>query len=142
MDAVSYFTRLCTLSVLTIESPSSEAMRESSHVQRAIDSFFLHSHNQPYSFFHEPSFKARLSWGLLPDYLILAVLASAARFLEPSVDKVEMGQVYASRAWNHVLTHMERDEEPSMEIVQAAALLAIFDFTGKHLIRKCELKLF
>ncbi|CAG7990767.1 unnamed protein product [Penicillium nalgiovense] len=49
-------------------------------LQSVIDAYFEHVHNQPYSFFRDPSFRARIAQNLIPRCLVLAVLASAVRF--------------------------------------------------------------
>jgi hypothetical protein len=125
------FLRLCfAFRTLTSHSAESDALPPSFHIQSAVDDFFLHSHNQPYSFFNELNFRIRLAEGLLPDYLIFAVLATAARFSTTNVNKAATGHAGAQSSWKLISKHMETDEESDISIVQAATLLAIFDFTG------------
>lgn len=94
-------------------------------------------HNQPYSFFHEKSFKQRLADALLPEYLIFAVLASAVRF---SDDPYFIGirekaiSSYASESWRQIVSiFVIPESDPDLSLCQAVTLLSIIDFTGKPL---------
>src|SRR5687768_13322362 len=46
----------------------------------AADLYFQYCYNQPYSLFHEQSFRQSLASQTLPDYLCLALMATASRF--------------------------------------------------------------
>jgi hypothetical protein len=108
-------------------------------VRSLVDTYFLHVHNQPYSYFEESSFRDRLEQGLLPKCLVLAVLGSAVRF---SDDEFIRGAVqdatygYAREAWLSVLNdHMTAENCPNLQVAQASNMLAIVDFTSES---SCE----
>lgn len=101
------------------------------HIRIAVDDFFEHSHNQPYSFFHEETFRSRLEQNLVPEHLLLAVLAAAARFAKGEANRISAGRVWADRSWDLVLKRLDSDEEIDVSVVQAAALSAIYDFVGR-----------
>jgi hypothetical protein len=98
-----------------------------------VNDYFRHCHNQPYSFFHEVSFRQSLERGLLPDHLVLAVLASAARFSSDPFfcDPHESAAQYANRSWKAiVVSYLAHNQAAHVQTVQTITLLAIFDFTG------------
>ncbi|KPM37531.1 hypothetical protein AK830_g9064 [Neonectria ditissima] len=102
--------------------------------QSLVDSFFVHVHNQPYSYFHEQSFRDRLACGLLPKCLVFAVLASALRFsdIESFRGSVhEATEAYAREAWLSILSdHMTAENSLNLYVAQATNMLAIIDFTA------------
>ncbi|KAJ4992310.1 hypothetical protein SVAN01_02329 [Stagonosporopsis vannaccii] len=101
-----------------------------------IDLYFDRCHNQPYCFFHEETFRYRLSTGELPQYLILAVIAMASRFsLDPFYNNHGRNSTaYASKAWEVTLEKsFDSETGADYRLVQAATLIAIHDFTAcKH----------
>lgn len=58
-----------------VELPPPEVMDEIANL------YFIHCHNQPYSVFHERSFKIKLSAGLIEPQVQYCVLGMATRFL-------------------------------------------------------------
>ncbi|PVH81838.1 hypothetical protein DL98DRAFT_623127 [Cadophora sp. DSE1049] len=98
-------------------------------IQKAIDAFFLHSHNQPYSFFCESRLRQRALERNLPDHVLYAVVASAARFMEDQYSKSNLGALCAQMSWDLLLKHLHSDTEADLSFVQATTLLALFDFT-------------
>lgn len=99
-----------------------------------IDTYFIHVHNQPYSYFQESSFRQRLESNLLPRCLVLAVLASAVKF---STHEYYAGRAreatekYARESWMSVLTdYMAAEENMNIHVVQTVNLLAVVDYTG------------
>ncbi|KAG4415954.1 hypothetical protein IFR04_010904 [Cadophora malorum] len=98
-------------------------------IQKAIDAFFFHSHNQPYSFFCESRFRQRAVDGTIPDHVIYAVVASAARFMEDQYSKSNFGALCAQKSWDLLLKHLHSDTDADLGFVQATTLLALFDFT-------------
>ncbi|KAH8806070.1 fungal-specific transcription factor domain-containing protein [Xylogone sp. PMI_703] len=119
---------------MTIPSDPQEdnSFPPASYINAALDDFFRHSHNQPYSFFHEQTFRSRVDQNLIPNHLLLAVLASAARFSESESEssRIWAGRRFADRCWKLVLRLLDSDAELDISVVQAAALLAIYDFVG------------
>lgn len=101
-----------------------------------IDSYFTYCHNQPYSFFHEQTFRDRLSNQAIPSHLVLAVMATAVRFCSHPyfTDRsLDMSVEYANRSWKLIVSDcftVERAAESSA--VQTVALLGLFDFTGTN----------
>jgi hypothetical protein len=103
----------------------------------AADVYFLHCHNQPYSYFQEGTFRRKLTEGSLPEYLILAFLATALRFsADPYFQNMQAAaaDTYATTAWKSIASlHLTEEDGMDLQIVQAANLLAIIDFTGNLL---------
>ncbi|KAH6974624.1 fungal-specific transcription factor domain-containing protein [Ilyonectria sp. MPI-CAGE-AT-0026] len=98
-----------------------------------VNNYFRYCHNQPYSFFHEASFRRSLERGLLPDHLVLAVLASAARFSSDPFfsDPHETAAQYANRSWKAIVVScLAQNRAAHIQTVQTITLLAIFDFTA------------
>lgn len=104
-------------------------------MQSLVDSFFLHVHNQPYSYFHEQTFRDRLAYGLLPKCVVFAVLASALRFSDVENFRGsihEATEAYAREAWLSILSdHMTAENSLNLYVAQATNMLAIIDFTGQ-----------
>lgn len=99
-----------------------------------VDIYFARVHNQPYSFFHEQSFRQRLADDLLPDYLKFAVIASALRFSEdPYFNGAyhEASASYAKESWRQIVSVWFAPEtDPDIHICQAITLLSIIDYTS------------
>ncbi|KAJ4215041.1 hypothetical protein NW759_010070 [Fusarium solani] len=69
----------------------------------AADVFFRFCHNQPYSLFHEATFRQRLVSGELRPHLVWALLAAARRY--SSLPNLQLNdpddaQFYAKKAWD------------------------------------------
>lgn len=99
-----------------------------------INLYFERAHNQPYSFFHEESFRQHLELKSLPDFLLFAVLASAIRFSSDpyfSESKSEALRAYASESWKLIVAVCFGPEsDPNIYYCQAVTLLSIIDFTA------------
>lgn len=103
------------------------------------DVYFKRCHNQPYCYFHERSFFRRLKDQSLPCYLVLAVLATAARFT-PSVtlsssegSHEESADLYAQSSWAIIMQQMMASSyHVHLHLVQATNLLAVVDFTSER----------
>ncbi|KAH6611304.1 hypothetical protein Trco_001324 [Trichoderma cornu-damae] len=98
-----------------------------------IDTYFLHVHNQPYSYFHEQSFRERLNYGLVPKCLLFAILASALKFSDSDFfhgSTREATEAYAREAWLALLNdHLTVENNPSLQVAQASNILGVVDFT-------------
>ena len=99
----------------------------------AADLYFRYCHNQPYSLFHETSFRNKLALGEVPTHLLFALLASTVRYsTEPYFeDKVAAVSTYAHQSWKAIVmpwNGIQSDAE--LSIVQTILLLAIIDYTG------------
>ncbi|KAL3440365.1 hypothetical protein BJX65DRAFT_290640 [Aspergillus insuetus] len=99
-----------------------------------IDAYFEHAHNQPYSYFHERTFRHKLLSSTLPRCLLFAVLAAAVRF---STDEfyagrtLEASEIYAREAWLAVLRdELTSEDNPALHVVQTANILAVVDYTA------------
>lgn len=100
--------------------------------------YFRHCHNQPYCYFHERSFYRRLRDNTLPPFLILAVLATAARFTASvpgsHTESPEEGRadVWAQCSWAIISRFtMSSGFCVCLRLVQATNLLAVIDFTSE-----------
>lgn len=103
----------------------------------ACDTFFLNCHNQPYTFFHEATFRQKLKDQRLPNHLLYAFLAAALRY---SADPFFMGnqigtlERYAKSSWDLIVSHgFVIEESDDISIVQSISLLAIIDSAGAFL---------
>jgi hypothetical protein len=98
------------------------------------DVYFTSCHNQPYCFFLESSFRQRLSDGTLPDYLLMAFVATAVRYSSHAYfenRQSEARETYARMAWHVILKQVFSSEQGlDLQAVQATNLLAVIDFTG------------
>ena len=120
------------------EPPVNDTALSPTALESIVDAYFINLHNQPYSFFHEGSFRQRLADGGLPDHLILAVMASAVCFCQHSAlpsDRAEAASAYASKSWKSIISsYFTASKRADIFIVQTMALLALFDFTGKSTV--------
>lgn len=105
-------------------------------LRSAADVYFSNCQNQPYCYFHEESFRHRLEEGMLPSYLLLTFMATAARY---SFDqffegrKFEAMEIYARAAWRDILKlAFSSDLEMDLYTVAATNMLAVVDFTGPY----------
>ena len=104
-----------------------------------IEAFFNCFHNQPYSFFHEQSFRRRLVEQDVPIHVVLAILAIALRFcthpyFAGRIHEASVG--YATKAWSYIVSDcFSSGQAADVSTVQTTALLGLFDFTGKCNVR-------
>ena len=107
-------------------------------MKSVIDTYFVHVHNQPYSFFQETSFRLKLDSNALPRCLILAILASAIRFSKHAYydgKKKEATEAYSRESWLTVLSdHLTVEENMNLSVVQAMTMLSVADYTGMIII--------
>lgn len=101
----------------------------------AADLYFRYCHNQPYSLFHEASFRKRLAATTVPRYLCLAFLATARRYSgldHLQIQDAEGVSARATEAWNCIVLPWttEIGNEAAISIVQAILLLSVIDYTG------------
>ncbi|EHK41752.1 hypothetical protein TRIATDRAFT_207590 [Trichoderma atroviride IMI 206040] len=99
-----------------------------------IDAYFLHVHNQPYSYFHEQSFRERVNYGLIPKCLLFAILASALKFsdIEYFQGSIrEATEAYAREAWLAILhEHLTVENNPTLA-ERTLTLLTLFYIGGR-----------
>ncbi|PKY09427.1 hypothetical protein P168DRAFT_278909 [Aspergillus campestris IBT 28561] len=103
-------------------------------MRSVIDTYFIHVHNQPYSYFQESSFREKMKNHELPRCLVLAVLASAVRFSSHNfyAGKIhEAVDTYARESWLLVLTdHLTVENNLDIAVVQTVNMLAVIDYTA------------
>ena len=106
-------------------------------LQVLADVYFTNCHNQPYCFFLEDHFRQRLVNESLPEYLLMAFAATAARYSTHTYFENRQSEAivtYSKAAWHIILEQVFSSEEGlDLHIVQATNLLAVIDFTGKPL---------
>ncbi|KAF7595591.1 hypothetical protein BBP40_005627 [Aspergillus hancockii] len=99
-----------------------------------VDTYFVHVHDQPYSYFQEASFRQKFRSNLLPRCLILVVLASAVRFSTHEFyagKTLAASEIYAREAWLAVLADdLTAEDSINLHVVQAVNMLAVVDFTA------------
>ncbi|CZR31710.1 uncharacterized protein FPRO_02134 [Fusarium proliferatum ET1] len=102
-----------------------------------VDSYFTYCQNQPYSFFHEETFRQGLAQHVVPKHLVLAVMATAVRFCSHpyySGRALEMSVEYANRSWKLIVSDcFTVGKVAEVSTVQTVALLGLFDFTAGRL---------
>ena len=101
----------------------------------AADVYFQYCHNQPYSLFHEASFRKSLVNGTVPRYLCLAFVATARRFSTPgSFSKQDADTIcmFSKEAWKQTMLRLVDDIEPKevISILQTIILIAVSDYSG------------
>ena len=100
----------------------------------AADIYFQYCHNQPYSLFHEASFRQRLRKGEIPKHLAFAFLATTIRFsADPRYqhNKYEAISAYAAESWKAIVLPWNGvDTAAGVSILQAIFLLSVIDYTG------------
>lgn len=107
-----------------------------------VDVYFTHCHNQPYCFFQETNFRQRLVEGSLPDYLLMAFVATSARYSSHAYFENRQSEalaILAKKAWHVVLNQVFSSEQGlDLHAVQATHMLAVIDFTGNSLAHLFE----
>ncbi|KAF5646893.1 zn 2cys6 transcription factor [Fusarium sp. NRRL 25303] len=102
-----------------------------------VDSYFTYCQNQPYSFFHEDTFRQGLAQNAIPKHLVLAVMATTVRFCSHpyySGRALEMSVEYANRSWKLIVSDcFTVGKVAEVSTVQTVALLGLFDFTAGRL---------
>lgn len=103
-------------------------------MQDLTDVYFRHCHQQPYTFFHEASFRRCLQDGVLPAYLLWALAATAVRFSDDprfATCQAEAIDSYSRMAWNSILQQsFSEAHDLTIRTVQAANMLGTVDFVG------------
>ena len=97
---------MCLFQALTTQFSSFDTLPPPPVLNALLDVYFTRVHNQPYSFFHEATFRRKLAQSTLPDYLIFAVLVSALRFsTDPFFQNVlhEAATGYARESWKQLV---------------------------------------
>jgi hypothetical protein len=102
----------------------------------AADVYFQYCHNQPYSLFHEESFRNRLTAGTVPEHLAFAFLATTLRFSSDPCyqhNRFEAISAYASESWKAICLPWNGVENAAgLSILQTIFLLSVIDYTGNE----------
>lgn len=106
-------------------------------LQQLLDAYFLHHHNQPYSFFHEDHFRQDVSLGLVPDHLTSAICAVAIRFATDNGPQTRAALAFSRSSWASVSKlDMDAEGQFDLEVVQSLTLLAVYEYTGER--HRCQ----
>lgn len=101
----------------------------------AVDAYFLVCHSRPCSFFFRDKFEQELDSGLIPDFLIRAIIASTAHLLlDPWFEDNQAGaiQIMSQLAWREALTEsMSAASIDTTAIIQTMGLLILLDIRCK-----------
>ncbi|EXJ77046.1 hypothetical protein A1O3_10204 [Capronia epimyces CBS 606.96] len=99
-----------------------------------LHTFFARCHKQPYAYFRPEYFYWKLDSGEIPEYLLLAMTALAARFSTDPFFEGRPGEVvdrYTRTAWSEIFEKsFSEDYVLDIHAVQATHMLAIVDFTA------------
>ncbi|KAJ9639767.1 hypothetical protein H2204_003560 [Knufia peltigerae] len=117
------------------EQPSGESLLQFIQfplIDQLVDIYFEHCHNRPYSFFHEGNFRRSLARQAVPAYLLLAMVATTLRFSEGLGWTEQRGfdAKAATSSWKLIGASYLDKGNNNIHVVQALALLSIFDFTA------------
>lgn len=119
-----------TLTLRSFTTPPPAAI-----LKHLVDVYFLNCHNQPYCFFHEASLRRNFLADAVPQYLQLAIAATAVRYSRHEYYKDNQDaaiRAYARASWLILLERFfASDHHPDVAMAQATALLAVTEFVGK-----------
>ncbi|CAK7237705.1 hypothetical protein SBRCBS47491_010091 [Sporothrix bragantina] len=106
-------------------------------IDAAADLYFRYCHNQPYSLFHEASFRQKIKARTVPTHLLFALVASTVRyssdnrfFAGVTGGRAAATVAYAQQSWRAIVVPwngLQSDAE--LSVVQTILLLAIIDYT-------------
>ncbi|KAH7064098.1 fungal-specific transcription factor domain-containing protein [Paraphoma chrysanthemicola] len=108
------------------------ALLDTKTLQSLADVYFSCCHRQPYSLFHEKTFRRNLTNAAVPSYLLLAFVATAVRFSkDPCFEgrQTECTDYYAKLAWSEIVQEAFSDSHSmNIGIVQASSMLGVIDY--------------
>ncbi len=111
------------------------SLLDPSTLQSLADTYFRYCHQQPYTYFHESTFRQSLNDATLPSYLVFAFAATAVRYSnEPCFvgRRTEAMDCYSRLAWTEIMEQsFSDDHDPSISTVQAANMLGVVDYVGE-----------
>ncbi|WZH49698.1 fungal-specific transcription factor domain-containing protein [Fusarium acuminatum] len=99
----------------------------------AADVYFRFCHSQPYSLFHEPTFRQRLADDSLPTYLLWGFLSAARRYSSLSDNQdntADDASTYAAKAWECIDLPWSGSAPPQkvLTVVQTIILIVSTEF--------------
>jgi hypothetical protein len=110
------------------------SLLDSTAIESLTNVYFRRCHQQPYTYFHEASFRQNLKDGVLPSYLLWALTATAVRFSDDprfADCQAEAINCYSKMAWSSILDQSFSDtHDLNIRTVQAANMLGAVDFVG------------
>lgn len=110
------------------------ALLDTKTLQSLADVYFSCCHRQPYSLFHEKTFRRNLANAAIPSYLLLAFVATAVRFSkDPCFEgrQTECTDYFAKLAWSEIVQEAFSDTHcMNIGIVQASSMLGVIDYIG------------
>lgn len=105
-------------------------------LQLAADIYFRFCYNQPYSLFHEATFRQRLASGDLPEYLLWAVYGAACRYsrvLQQDSALHEDGLTFFKIAWERMQVpwNPSPNQQEILPVLQTLVLLVSNEHPGE-----------
>jgi hypothetical protein len=102
----------------------------------AADIYFRFCHSQPYSLFHEPTFRQRLVDNSLPSYLLWAFLSAARRystFPVAPLNCADDASAYATKAWECIDLPWSGSDSPEkiLTVIQTIILIVSTEVPGE-----------
>lgn len=106
-------------------------------LQLAADIYFRFCYNQPYSLFHEATFRQRLASGDLPEYLLWAFYGAACRYsrlIQQGTASREDGLPYIKIAWDRMQIpwNPSPNDREILPVLQTLILLVSNEHPGKQ----------
>lgn len=107
----------------------------------AADIFFRFCHNQPYSLFHETTFRRQLLSGELPEHLVWAFLGSARQYSplpDFQLQDVDDAMHYAAKSWDCIRLPWDgvATDAEVVAIVQSINLIVGIEHPCKPILTK------
>ncbi|KIW16278.1 hypothetical protein PV08_06329 [Exophiala spinifera] len=99
-----------------------------------VDVYFERCHNQPYAYFHQESFRYDYDSGVLPDYLLYALAATACRFSDHDFYRNKWSDAidsYAQASFTQILERYFSDADSlQVDMIVALSMLATVEFAA------------
>lgn len=119
------------------DSPAQDMLPPTRTLLFAADVYLRYCHNQPYSLFHEPTFRQRLVSGELSKHLVWAILSSARRyssFPDLQVNASDDAMSYASKAWEALKLPWNggQSDEEVVSVLQTLSLIVNIEHPCKY----------
>ncbi|WXC60069.1 hypothetical protein SNK03_005923 [Fusarium graminearum] len=120
----------------TIQSQASDRPQLQALIY-AADIYFCFCHSQPYSLFHEPTFRQRLADNSLPSYLLWAFLSAARRystFPVAPLNCADDASAYAAKAWECIELPWSGSDSPEkiLTVIQTIILIVSTEVPAGH----------
>lgn len=128
---------------LTTQSTASERPQLQTLLS-AADIYFRFCHSQPYSLFHEATFRQRLADDSLPTYLLWGFLSAARRYSSLSDSQgntADDASTYAAKAWECIDLPWSGSAPPQkvLTVVQTIILIVSTEVPGELCKNPCSI---